>query len=99
MIIVTGEVELHPEDAWPAMFHVMSMMEASAAEDGCLSFRIYSDLVNPRRFRLYEEWRDEAALAAHFASPHVIEFQERLKAFRVIDRKISKFEVVEATSI
>lgn len=99
MIVITGEIELHPEDVWPATYHVTRMMEASNKEDGCITYKFYSDLLNPRRFRLYEEWRDQAALDAHFASDHMAEFQKQLATFRVLDRNIKKFEVGETTSI
>lgn len=93
MIVITGEIELHPEDAWPAMSAVLAMMEASSKEDGCIVYRFYSDLLNPRRLRLYEEWRDQAALDAHFASPHMAVFQKAIEGFRIIDRKIKRFDV------
>ncbi|MEM8753750.1 MAG: putative quinol monooxygenase [Pseudomonadota bacterium] len=93
MIVITGEIELHPEDAWPAFYVALRMMEASAKEEGCLAYRFYSDLLNPRRLRLYEEWRDQAALDAHFASPHMAEFQREIEGFRILDRKIKRFEV------
>ncbi|MEM7524331.1 MAG: putative quinol monooxygenase [Pseudomonadota bacterium] len=99
MIVITGEIELHPEDAWPAAAAALKMMEASAREDGCLTYRIYTDLVNPRRFRLYEEWRDQASLDAHFATPHMTDFQESMKGFRILDRRIKKFEVGEVEAI
>ena len=93
MIVITGEIELHPEDVWPATYHAARMMDASAAEDGCICYRFYADLINPRRFRVYEEWRDEAALKAHFASPHMAAFQAALKELRILERNIKKFEV------
>ncbi|MEL6794397.1 MAG: putative quinol monooxygenase, partial [Pseudomonadota bacterium] len=71
----------------------------SNKEDGCIVYKFYSDLMNPRRFRLYEEWRDQAALDAHFASDHMAEFQKQLASFRVLDRNIKKFEVGETTSL
>ena len=99
MIVITGEIELHPEDVWPATYHVTRMMEASNKEDGCIIYKFYTDLLNPRRFRLYEEWRDQAALDAHFASEHMAEFQKHLKTFRILDRNIRKFEVTESTPL
>lgn len=99
MIVVTGEIELHPEDTWPATYHVVRMMAASEAEDGCICYRFYADLTNPRRFRIYEEWRDEAALEAHFRSAHMAEFQKHLKKLRVLDRNLKKFEVTETKAI
>ncbi len=93
MIVVTGEIEMHPEDAWPAASAALKMMEATVKEDGCLAYKFYSDLLNTRIFRVYEEWRDEEALAAHFKTPHMAAFQEKLKQLRVTDRKMKKFFV------
>lgn len=99
MIVITGEIELHPEDVWPATYHAVRMMEASAAEDGCISYRFYADLVNPRRFRIYEEWSDEDALRAHMASPHMAAFQSALKDLRILERRLEKFEVAKRSPL
>ena len=99
MIVITGEIELHPEDVWPATYHAARMMQASAAEDGCVCYRFYADLLNPRRFRIYEEWLDEAALEAHFNSTHMAKFQEVLKGLRVLERSVKRFEVSETTPL
>lgn len=99
MIVITGEIELHPEDAWPAMAAALKLMEATKAEDGCLVYRFYTDILNPRRFRIYEEWRDEAALAAHFKAPHMHAFREKMSGLRVLERRIYKMEVDVVTPI
>ena len=93
MIVVTGEIEFHPEDAWPAMSAALVMMEATAHEDGCIVYRFYSDILNPRRFRIYEEWRDDAALKAHFKTPHMKIFQEKIAKLRILDRKLVRMAV------
>src|SRR4051812_42774653 len=36
--------------------------------DGCLRYSVASSLTEPDRFVVIEEWRDEAALEAHYAS-------------------------------
>ena len=99
MIVITGEIELHPEDVWPATYHAARMMEASAAEDGCICYRFYADLVNPRRFRIYEEWRDEDAPKAHMSSAHMKAFQTALSGLRVVERRLEKFGVTEKTQL
>lgn len=93
MIIITGTIEMHPEDAWAASGAALKMMEASEQEDGCITYRVYTDIMVPRRFRIYEEWRDEASLAAHFNTPHMAEFQSKISTLRVLDRKLKKFWV------
>ena len=52
----------------------------SRAEPGCLSHHIHADCENPNRLFYHEEWRDEAAVAAHFAVPESGAFVKRLTA-------------------
>lgn len=99
MIIVTGIIELESEDVWPATTAAAKMVEASEAETGCVSYRFSVDILNPRRFRIYEEWENEAALAAHAASDHMAEFRRKLGALKVTRRQIVKFELPETTSL
>ena len=40
------------------------------AEEGCREFLIHVDPDDPRRILLYEQYLDEAALAAHRETPH-----------------------------
>lgn len=93
MIVITGEIEFHPEDAWPATGLALRLMEAAAAEDGCITYGFYADIMNPRKFRIYEEWRDEAALAAHGAAPELAALRRKLAALRVVKRRLRRMNV------
>lgn len=93
MIVITGEIEFHPEDAWPATGVALRIMELSALEDGCITCGFYTDILNPRCFRVYEEWRDEAALAAHAAAPELAECRRRMAALRVVKRRLCRMDV------
>ncbi len=42
------------------------MAAASREEPGCVAYVIYQETNNPRQFVLLEQWRDRAALSAHF---------------------------------
>ena len=90
MIVVTGEIEFHPEDAWPAMAAALAMMEATEKEDGCIVYRFYTDIINTRRFRIYEEWRDDAALEAHFQTEHMAVFRAKIGKLRILERRLVK---------
>ena len=48
--------------------------QASRAEAGCLGYRIYEETERENEFLFVEEWEDDAALQAHFATPHIAEF-------------------------
>lgn len=99
MIVVTGTIELHPEDMWPATTAAGEMIRQTEKEDGCITYRFCVDINHLTRFRLYEEWRDEAALAAHMKAPHMAEFLARIEKLRVVSRDIVKFEVSETQPI
>jgi autoinducer 2-degrading protein len=47
-----------------------SLVPASRAEPGCISYFAHRDTSDPRRFMFYEQYVDEAAFAAHQATEH-----------------------------
>jgi len=47
---------------------------ASLAEPGCSRFDVNRSVDDPATFVLYEEWADQAALDAHFATPHFAKY-------------------------
>lgn len=49
------------------------LQAASRQEPGCLLYVVHQHLKDPRRFLVYEQYADEAALEFHRNSPH---FQE-----------------------
>ena len=93
MIVVTGIIEIDAEHVWPATTAAAKMIAESEKEPGCITYRFYVDITETRRFRVYEEWESEEALAAHFKTPHMAEFQKALSGFRILNRQIVKYEV------
>ncbi|MEJ8473897.1 putative quinol monooxygenase [Roseibium algae] len=63
-----------------------ALVQATATEPGCISFEIRQDLENPRRFILWERWKNPQALADHFEAVHT-------KA--VLERKITNVLYIE----
>lgn len=74
MIIVIARVEFDPallDEIEPAL---EAMMKATWEESGCLS---YSMAIESRRegvCSIVERWENEAALKAHFHTPHMAAF-------------------------
>ncbi len=44
--------------------------DESRKEPGCLMYIVHRHRTDPRRFFIYEQYKDDAALEAHRASPH-----------------------------
>ena len=92
MLIVTGTIEV-PEGALDkARPAIRDMVAATLAEEGCITYGFWQDLEVPGRLRVYEEWRDRAALEAHFQSAHMAAFRETLGALGPVSRHIVAIE-------
>jgi len=61
------------------------LQSASRQEPGCLGYTVHRHKDDPRRFFIYEQYRDEAALQAHRDSPHFQEYA--VKALRTIGER------------
>ncbi|MFE7800702.1 putative quinol monooxygenase [Nocardia sp. NPDC057440] len=48
-----------------------ALVAPTVAEPGCLRYELYLHPTDPSRMVLLEEWVDAAALAEHFATPHL----------------------------
>ncbi len=92
MLIVTGTIEINAENVESARAAAVKMMAETRKENGCHVYE-FSQLVEaPHRFRVYEEWSDEAALKAHFDTPHMAAFREALGEIGVTARRIETIE-------
>lgn len=52
-----------------------------ADEPGCLAYVFAADPVEPTLVHVYEEWTDQAAVAAHFAHPNYTATRAILRSF------------------
>lgn len=92
-ILIAGTVRVPPENLQRFNPHMPRMLAASRAEDGCLTYSYAVDVAEPGLVRVFEAWRDQAALDAHFAQPHMAEWRAAWPQFGVSDRRLSLYEV------
>ncbi len=50
------------------------LTEQTRAEPGNLFYLVHRSMAEPRRFFIYEQYTDQAALDAHRASPHFAQY-------------------------
>jgi quinol monooxygenase YgiN len=74
MLIVLAKAQVSAEALAAAKAAIADMVVASNAEDGCIAYAFTQDLGDPTVIHIVEKWQDEAALAAHFATPHMAAF-------------------------
>jgi quinol monooxygenase YgiN len=89
MIIVIARAEFEPgrlEALEPAL---AAMMRATWDESGCLSYSMAIENRGAGICTIVERWESEAALKAHFATPHMATFNAAvIGAVRSIDAKL-----------
>ena len=90
MILVSGTIEIDPAHRDTAIRAALEMARATRQEEGCLSYDFWADLERPGVFRVFEEWRDQAALSLHFETPHMARFRESLAQVDVRGRNIKR---------
>lgn len=69
MIVITGSVTAKPGAIALLTAEGLAHSARSRGEDGCLSHACYVDAGSPDRLFFHEEWRDMAAVEAHFRHP------------------------------
>ncbi len=92
MIVVSGTFEIDPAQRDEALKVWETMAAASLAESGCVAYGFWADEADPARFRVFEEWESEEALAAHFATPHLAEFVAALPALGVRNPDVWQYD-------
>ena len=100
MIIVEGWVRLDSQHIEALRGAAAEMMRATkAAEPGCLEYAFAQDLAEPGLLRVIERWADEAALAAHFATPHMAAFNQSLGDAKILGASIKVYAGTEVRTI
>ena len=92
-IIVAGTYRVPPENLAALRPHMQTVIAATRAEGGCVSYAYAEDIGEPGLIRVFEEWTDQAALDAHFVSAHMKAWQEVRAGYGLYDRNISVYEI------
>jgi quinol monooxygenase YgiN len=87
MLIVLAKAKVGAGAMDAAKGAIADMVAASNAEEGCIAYTFTEDLLQPGVIHIVEKWQDEAALAAHFATPHMAAFGAAIAGldFQVIE--------------
>jgi quinol monooxygenase YgiN len=80
MIVVVGRVRTNAEKREDLIRIGQAVANASRAEPGCISYRLYEDSEIEHDFVFIEEWESEEALRRHFSTAHVKAFMSSMRA-------------------
>jgi len=98
-LIVAGTVRVPPQNMDALRPHMVTMMAATRAEDGCETYGFAEDVGDPGLIHVFEIWRDQDALAAHARSAHMGVWRAAGAEFGVSDRRIAAYEIASQRSL
>ncbi|UCE87050.1 MAG: antibiotic biosynthesis monooxygenase [Deltaproteobacteria bacterium] len=93
MILITGTVDVDPEQREAALSAAQPHMRATRALEGCLDYVWSADPLVPGRIYVYERWQSRESLEAHFASPHYPAMRDTIAAHGVRGLEVSKHRI------
>ena len=94
-----GTVRLPPANLAAARPAMAAMVEASRAEDGCLTYGYAEDVLEPGLVRVTEVWRDQAAVDFHFATPHLAAWRAQWPGLGISERRLFAYEAGDPTPL
>ncbi|MFO1012844.1 MAG: putative quinol monooxygenase [Caulobacteraceae bacterium] len=98
-LIIAGTVRCPVENLAAFKPHMIAMLTATRAEDGCLAYSYAHDVEDPGLIRVFEMWRDAASLEAHFKAPHLADWRASWPKYGVSDRKLFAYEVASEREV
>jgi quinol monooxygenase YgiN len=75
VLAVTWMAKTGRESEVAALFEKLTA--ESRKEPGCAMYQVQKHKTEPRRFFIYEQYKDDAALEAHRATPHFLQFAKK----------------------
>jgi quinol monooxygenase YgiN len=92
MLIIQGIVRIDEADRAKFQAAAETMIPATRAEAGCIAYSYAEDALEPGLIHIVERWRDQAALDAHLAAPHMAAFSATIAGLRMRDVKIVAYD-------
>jgi len=75
VLAVTWMAKTGREPEVAAVFEKLSA--ESRKEPGCLMYQVHRHKTEPRRFFIYEQYKDDAGLEAHRGAPHFMQYAKK----------------------
>ncbi len=92
MIIVAGTITLDPAKRAEALEAAAEMAAETHKEEGNIEYLMYAHPSDENAIGIFERWESEDALKAHFAAPHMAEFQAKVGDFGVTGMDVTGYD-------
>ena len=77
MIVLKVDMLVKPGTEQKCREYIQILQEHSRKEPGCVMYQVHKHKTDPRRFFIYEQYKDDAALEAHRTAPHFLQYAKK----------------------
>jgi quinol monooxygenase YgiN len=95
VIVLAGTVRIAAGKRSQALPHILTMVDVSRAEPGCLEYSFAFDVKDDHLVRIFECFVDDAARDAHRNSPHMAAWRAAWTEAGIGDRDMMRYVVTE----
>ncbi|MGO7017056.1 putative quinol monooxygenase [Rhizobium leguminosarum] len=95
-LTVIAHLVTRPEKIDEAKTAMLSLIEKTRSEDGCLDYDLHQGNENPMEFTFYEIWKNRQAWEEHMEMSYLKEFVARGDEFFEIEPKILFMAMISA---
>lgn len=93
ILVVTFSIDASKKDE--ALAIMKTAQAGSEAEEGCISYRFYSNPWDESEVHLFERWESAEALAAHGQQAHMTVFREQIAPYLTGETQIKRYTAEE----
>ncbi len=93
MILIAGTVDVDPAKRDAALAAGEPHMAATRAQAGCIDYVWSADPLVEGRIYVYERWKDQESLEAHFAGPHYLAMRDTIGQHGLRGVDVSKYRI------
>jgi quinol monooxygenase YgiN len=99
MIVVTGYLTIDPAKRAEVEAAIATLVPATVAEEGCVEYRYATDVLEPNRINIWEQWASEEAMNAHMGTSHLADFMGVMGTCIGGPLEITRHDVATSTKI
>ena len=97
--LIHARISVKADSLAPFQAAAKTMIAATRAEAGCISYELLADAATPGEFMVVEQWKDQAAIEAHFAAPHFKAFGDTLENVSSAPMRATIFTIAEEQTV
>lgn len=92
---VIARISARPEKIQELKILLGGLVEPTRRDKGCISYQFLQNKADPTDFTFIEEWENDAAIDAHFATLHVQEALSKIPSLLAQEPDIRRYAIIE----